>query len=388
MPPYRASGLGGINGSGVYEPNTRPIIDIGSVINAASHAFSNTREGVLHRALLQQAAQREDQAHQLRVAEAASQGILPLDAARRMVESGGMIDDESPAAAAVAPPAGSEVPAAPPPVDSSLEGAPSAGQLVVPAQGTAPPLKAKKSKYTMVDLGNGFAQIPELSPYAQKTAMLEQRLREMEDAIHLRGAETRTTEGVKQTGRESLEDRKQTGRVALAGDRNDYSLEQIAARGRTAERTARIRASINNDPATMKPLQRAKLYETLAKNYVGGADGDPSEAIQAAKNDPHLKEFGVTPDELSGYIGTAAMAVRDARAKGDAATAAKLLSSYVQTEPGKAVQEAADIRTAAKGKNAPADPTAGLSDADAWEYWRGQGLAPDKATEKVKGRKK
>src|SRR3954467_5028787 len=59
MPPYRAQ-LGGINGSGVMMPDTRPIIDVGSVIDYASRAFANSREGVLHRALLQQAAQRAD----------------------------------------------------------------------------------------------------------------------------------------------------------------------------------------------------------------------------------------------------------------------------------------------------------------------------------------
>jgi hypothetical protein len=57
--PYKAN-LGGINGSGVYMPDTRPIVDVGSIIDSASRAFANNREGVLHRALLQQAAQRAE----------------------------------------------------------------------------------------------------------------------------------------------------------------------------------------------------------------------------------------------------------------------------------------------------------------------------------------
>lgn len=64
MPPYRAQ-LGGINGSGVLMPDTRPIIDMGSVIDSASRAFANSREGVLHRALLQQAAQRAERQNAL-----------------------------------------------------------------------------------------------------------------------------------------------------------------------------------------------------------------------------------------------------------------------------------------------------------------------------------
>lgn len=299
MPPYRATGLGGINGSGVYEPNTRPIIDIGGVINAASHAFSNTREGVLHRALLQQAANREEQQHQLRVAEAASQGILPLEAARRMIESGGMIDDEETPVAATTP---AEVPAAPPPVDSSIEGAPTVGQLVAPAQGTAPPLKAKKAKYTMVDLGNGFAQIPELSPYAQKTAMLEQRLREMEDAIHLRGEEARTTEGTKQTGRETILGEKTAATTARDATKHGFDMEKQAAALAAHTAIARMRASMSSDPGAMKPTQRVALLGKLADTYVSAANGDPNHALEIAENDPTLSTFGTNAKQLQSFI--------------------------------------------------------------------------------------
>lgn len=74
MPPYRAQ-LGGINGSGVMMPDTRPIIDVGSIIDSASRAFANSREGVLHRALLQQAAQRADRQEALQQ-EAHRSGLI------------------------------------------------------------------------------------------------------------------------------------------------------------------------------------------------------------------------------------------------------------------------------------------------------------------------
>lgn len=326
MPPYRAN-LGGIDGSGVRMPDTRPLIDIGGVIDSASRAFANTREGVLHRALLQQAAAREDQQQKLREAEAANNGTLPLAAAQRLVNEGGF-EDESPTPAQGA---------SPPATEMNPQG---------PDAAPAPAAPTRKKKYSMVDLGNGYATIPELTPGYRQAQMLNTKIDAQGNQITQRGEETRKTEGARQEGR-----------VQLAGDKNDYSLQQIAARGQTAVRTARIRASMKGDPASMSPIQRANLYQKLANNYVGGADGDATEAIAAASHDPHLKEFGVTADELAGYIGSAAIAVKNKLAQGDAAGARSLITSYVEPDADRAVHEAQNLRVKAKAAQGPAKET-------------------------------
>lgn len=284
---YKAQGLGGIDGSGVRMPNTQPLIDVGSIIDSASKAFANNREGVLHRALLQQAANREEQQHQLRVAEAANNGTMTVDAARRLVDQGGFEDETPDAAQAPA----ATTPGAPPPVDAALEGAP--GQLIAPtpATGTAPALKPRKSKYTMVDLGNGYATIPELTPGYRQAQMLGTRLDAQGRQIVERGDQQRQTLGVK--------DEFTTGRDAT---KHGFDMEKQAAALKAHIQIAQMRASMKGDPSAMTPGARMTLLGKLADTYVQASGGDPDKAVEMAENDPTLPTFGTNPKQLQSFI--------------------------------------------------------------------------------------
>lgn len=288
MPPYRASGLGGIDGSGVRMPNTQPLIDVGSIIDSASKAFANQREGVLHRTLLQQAARRADEEHQLRVAEAANNGTMSIEAAKRLVDQGGFEDETPDAAQAPAAPLG---PGAPPPVDAALEGAP--GQLIAPtpATGTAPALKPRKSKYSMVDLGNGYATIPEMTPGYRQAQMLGTRLDAQGRQIVERGDQQRQTLGVK--------DEFTTQRDAT---KHGFDMEKQSAALKAHKEIAQMRASMKSDPSAMTPGARMTLLGKLADTYVQASGGDPDKAVEMAENDPTLPTFGTNPKQLQSFI--------------------------------------------------------------------------------------
>lgn len=367
MPPYRASGLGGIEGSGVQMPNTRPIIDVGSIIDSASKAFANNREGVLHRALLQQAANREDAQHQLRVAEAANNGTMTVEAARRLVDQGGF-EDETPDASqpAVATP----TPGAPPPVDAALEGAP--GQLIAPtpATGTAPALKPRKSKYTMVDLGNGYATIPELTPGYRQAQMLGVRLDAQGRQIVERGDQQRQTEGVREAGRESL-----------ATTKHGFDMEKQAAALASHMAVAKLRASLSTDPSAMKPNQRISLLGKLADTYVSAANGDPDHAVEMAENDPTLSSFGTNAKQLQSFIAGSVGKWQRGELNTNLRTQSQTFESPEQTAA--RIAKTKEVTGATK-----TDPTAGMSDADAWEHWKQTGLTSEQATAKVQSRKK
>lgn len=285
---YKAQGLGGIDGSGVRMPNTQPLIDVGSIIDSASKAFANNREGVLHRALLQQAANREDAQHQLRVAEAANNGTMTVEAAKRLVDQGGFEDETPDAAQAPAAPLG---PGAPPPVDAALEGGP--GQLIAPtpATGTAPALKPRKSKYTMVDLGNGYATIPELTPGYRQAQMLGTRLDAQGRQIVERGDQQRQTLGVK--------DDFTTARDAT---KHGFDMEKQAAALKAHIQIAQMRASMKSDPSAMTPGAKMTLLGKLADTYVQASGGDPDKAVEMAENDPTLPTFGTNPKQLQSFI--------------------------------------------------------------------------------------
>lgn len=367
MPAYRASGLGGIDGSGVRMPNTQPLIDVGSIIDSASKAFANNREGVLHRALLQQAANREDAATQLRIAEAANNGTMTVDAARRLVDQGGFEDETPDAAQAPAAPA---APGAPPPVDASLEGAP--GQLIAPATGTAPALKPRKSKYSMVDLGNGYATIPELTPGYRQAQLLGTRLDAQGRQIVERGDQTRQTLGVK--------DEFTTGRDAT---KHGFDMEKQTAALAAHKEIAQMRASMKSDPSAMTPGARMTLLGKLADTYVQASGGDPDKAVEMAENDPTLPTFGTNPKQLQSFI---------AGAVGKYQQKAVDASVRSQGQTFDTPQQDQARRETTKGIVAPAkatvDPTAGMSDADAWEHWKQSGLTSEQATAKVHSRKK
>lgn len=351
---YKAQGLGGIDGSGVRMPNTQPIIDLGSIIDSASKAFANNREGVLHRALLQQAANREDAQHQLRVAEAANNGTMTVEAARRLVDQGGF-EDETPDASqpAVAAP----TPGAPPPVDASLEGAP--GQLIAPATGTAPALKPRKSRYTMVDLGNGYATIPELTPGYRQAQMLGTRLDAQGRQIVERGDQTRQT----------------------AATKHGFDMEKQAAALASHMAVAKLRASLSTDPSAMKPNQRISLLGKLADTYVSAANGDPDHAVEMAENDPTLSSFGTNAKQLQSFIAGSVGKWQRGELNTNLRTQGQTFESPEQTS-----QRIADTKKVVAGQGA--DPTAGMSDADAWEHWKQTGLTSEQATAKVHSRKK
>lgn len=69
MPNYVAGNLGGIGGSGVYQQDTRPKIDVGGIVDSISKAYQNNREGVLQRAVMQAQNQRANEELGLRKQE-------------------------------------------------------------------------------------------------------------------------------------------------------------------------------------------------------------------------------------------------------------------------------------------------------------------------------
>jgi hypothetical protein len=300
VPQYRAN-LGGINGSGVYMPDTRPIVDIGSVIDAASRAFATNRQGVLTRAAYQHAAALQDQEQQLRQAQAANNGILPIDAARRLVATGGF-EEEAPA-----PPSTSGSPPGvkvPPAFDSSIEGAPDAGQELTTgaAPPTSAPAAAKKPKYTMIDLNNGYAQIPELTPGYRANKLLETRLRAAQDLETQRGGNRLAVVDARGNIQLIRDENRQDFTTARDQAKQAFDLKKQAAALEAHTNVARIRASMATDPAAMKPMQRITMLGKLADTYVAAAGGDPDRAVEIAEGDPTLSTFGTTPKQLQSFI--------------------------------------------------------------------------------------
>lgn len=275
-------------------PDTRPILDIGSVIDAASRAFSNNRQGVLTRALLQQAAAREDRQQRLREAEAANNGTLPLEAARRLVAEGGF-DEESPASTLPAPSV-----AAPPAVDANLDGSPGAGgQLQVPSP---PQASQRRPKYTVIDLGNGFAQVPELTPGYRASKLLETRLRAAQDLETQRGGNRLAVVDARGNIQFVRDQEKEDFTTERDQKKHGFDMEKQQAALNAHLAVAQLRGAMKGDPSTMTTAQRISTLGKLADTYVAAAQGDPSYAMEIAENDPTLSEFGASAKQLQSFI--------------------------------------------------------------------------------------
>jgi hypothetical protein len=416
-------------------PNTRPEINIGDTIASVSGAFNQTKQGVLQRAMLQAQNARAQQESSIQAATAAQGGVMPTAVAHKYVtdyntKNAPPETQASPSVLQVppspsvpgvgglpspgrilpinappqAPPNTQMAPASITPGGAPMQiqsgpiatptGTPATGTGTIPSTGVTPESGgtqdwrhyfAKPSKLSVIDLPNGYSVIPELNPQYQQRMISEGRIaemyggRELTAGAHLQGI------GMQQEGAGNREASRETSQKDLVDERGKLSLQQIAARGHTQMSIAQYRAGLKADPKDMTPLQRATLYQKIGQMYVGGANGDPDEAMATAQHDPHLKEFGVTPDQIQGYIGAAAMAVKQKQDAGDTKGALQLLGSYAAGTPEEAAAKVKQTHHAVAGEGGAAHgPPAGASDADAWEYYREHGMDAAAATAAVK----
>lgn len=130
MANYIASGIGGLNNSGVY-PNSRPQVDLSGLVDSATRAWQANRQGVLTRAIMQHQVAQQDaefqmrqQAQELQMRQA---GWRPADEVQPQPSPASITPPTAPgpvSSAFVRPPL-------PPAVDSSLSGEPASQAAVV-----------------------------------------------------------------------------------------------------------------------------------------------------------------------------------------------------------------------------------------------------------------